>query len=177
MKRWSLEEDNILLENYNKIPFKEVMTLLPNRTENGIQWRAVFLGITNKRNKSWSKQEMDLIKSDLPLSEVATRTGRTYLAVNKKRALERDKMRNLHKVSKLTDVFDLSVIQKKIPIINPLSKSSNHFALLMSLKVGDSYEFPCNEVQILRNQIQRIPNRKFETKSWSKTTKRVWRIL
>ncbi|MGL5957260.1 MAG: hypothetical protein ACRCZZ_01450 [Phocaeicola sp.] len=170
MRRWTKEEDEYLLHHYKNVPFDDVRAYLSNRPNDAIRWRAKFvLGVASSKNKPWTVDELNILLSDLTISEVANLTGRTYSAVNKRRNLERAK-------GSLSELFDTSTIEKGVPNISRSSKSAQHFALLLELQVGDSYEFPANEYPLVRNQIQIITERKFESKKWSDGTRRIWRI-
>ena len=65
---WTTEEDKILIENYKDLGLKEVSKLLPNRTRNAINERAIKLGITehNSRGVPWTNKEIELLKKYYP---------------------------------------------------------------------------------------------------------------
>lgn len=69
---WSKEEDNIILDYYDKLGIK-IMNMLPSKSKDQIQHRAAVLGIkVNKKKtvkeeknikpkKRWSKEEIDIL--------------------------------------------------------------------------------------------------------------------
>lgn len=69
---WSKEEDNIILDYYDKLGIK-IMTMLPGKSKDQIQHRAAVLGIkVNKKKtvkekknikpkKRWNKEEIDIL--------------------------------------------------------------------------------------------------------------------
>lgn len=173
-KRWSEEEEVYLIENYGKIDTKEIASKL-QRTVASINWRAKSLNLSESRGKSWTTKEIELLLSDSPEKEIAEKLNRTVTAVRKKRAIVRAKKGFNFKKSKLKDLFDLSAIDEGVPNINRFSASSQHFALLHALAVGQSYEFPESEYAMLRNQVQLIPDKEFSTRKWTEKTRRVWR--
>lgn len=42
---WSLDEDNIVVRNYNKITLSSIAEMLPLRTRSGVMWRIKKLGL------------------------------------------------------------------------------------------------------------------------------------
>ncbi|MCT4665661.1 MAG: hypothetical protein N4A45_10545 [Flavobacteriales bacterium] len=173
-KEWSEVEINYLRENYGETPFSELKKEF-DRSDNSIRLKAKELGLTKRKNQAWTKEELEFLKSDMPISEIARRTGRTYSAVNKKRNLikKRTKLENSKNLDKY---FDFSHIDDDIPILDRSSKSSQHLALLSNLAIGQSYQYPTDEHPTVRNQINSFPSGKFITKKWSDNTRRVWRV-
>lgn len=173
MKKWSPTEDDYIVKNYNEKSFSEIKSKLPERSDNAIRRRAKDLGLTKSKGKEWTSTEIELVLSDLPESVIFKKTGRTVSAIRKKRAIEKAKLNENIDYSKF---FDLSSIEDNVPNINLNSKSSQYYAVLNSLQIGQSFEYPSNENGLVRNQIQLLPNKKFQTKFWSENTRRVWRI-
>ncbi len=54
-KRWTEQEDEVLRENYGKIPFKKISSILVGRTHHSITNRAWTIGVTRSLNK-WLKE-------------------------------------------------------------------------------------------------------------------------
>lgn len=50
-RRWSKDEDQFLKENYNKIPFEELVQHLNHRSKTAIRRRASHLKIAKKKEK------------------------------------------------------------------------------------------------------------------------------
>ncbi len=174
MKKWLQEDDDFLIENYKKLDFDDLKSrLIDTRTDDAIRWRAKHFGLTDKKNDSWSDEEIELVLSDLPIGIISKKINRTPTAINKKRAIEKAKQ---NKTSDYSKLFDLSAIENGVPNININSKSSQYFALLSSLEPGQSFEYPAKEKELVRNQIYLIPEKKFQTKKWTEKTRRVWRI-
>lgn len=174
MKKWLEEDDDFLIENYKKLDFEKLKSgLIDTRTDDAIRWRAKHFGLTDKKNYSWTDEEIDLIFSDLPIGIISKKINRTPTAINKKRAIEKAKQ---NKTSDYSKFFDLSAIENDVPNINLNSKSAQYFALLDSLTPGQSFEYPSAEKELVRNQIYLLANKKFQTKKWTETTRRVWRI-
>lgn len=173
MKRWSKIEDEYLIKNYNSKSFNEINDYLNDRTPDAIRYRAKALNLTVKKQDSWTSEEIDLILSDLSDLMVSKKIDRTVSAIRKKRLLEKHKLIGNVDYEKY---FDLSSIEDGVPVININSKSSQYFALLNVLKIGQSFEYPNDEKELVRNQIQIIPFKKFKTKKWTENTRRVWLI-
>lgn len=173
MKKWTSQEDDFLIKNYNENSFIKIKEFLHQRSDDAIRRRAKDLGLTQSKAKEWSSEEIEILKSDLPESLIVEKIGRTLSAIRKKKAIERAKLNTTVDYSKF---FDLSVIEDDVPKINKNSKSSHYYALLNSLKDGQSFEYPSNEKELVRNQIQLLPHKKFQTKKWNEDTRRVWRI-
>lgn len=89
---WNREDENIVRENYGKIPMKQVQNMLStSRTTDAIKHKAGQLGITNGRKSNFSPTEDDIIRkmyedaskeeilAELPgrsWSSIASRAGR-----------------------------------------------------------------------------------------------------
>lgn len=173
--RWTENEDNFLLKNYKSTAFDKILEHLKDRSENSIRWRVKFLGITQKKNGPWSDEELEILNKDLTSSEISKMIDRSVSAINKKRIIEKSKKVDKINKEQLKSMFDLSAIEKGIPNINKFSNSSQYFALLASMNVGESFEFPSDEYTLVRNQIKLFEEKDFETKKWSETSRRVWR--
>jgi hypothetical protein len=59
-KNWTIEEINILKENYGKIKSKEIINLLPKRSVNGIILKASQIGLKGNPSLTRRKVEVDL---------------------------------------------------------------------------------------------------------------------
>lgn len=174
MEKWTELEDNYLIENYNSKLFIDIAQYFKGRRSvDAIRRRAKDLRLTRSKSKEWSIEEIEMLLSDLPEKLISHKTGRTLSAIRKKRALERAKKNSDIDFSK---IFDLSAIENGVPNIKVNSKSSQYFALLSSMDIGQSFEFPEIESSLVRNQIYLLPDRKFQTRKWSDTSRRVWLI-
>lgn len=61
MGEWTIEEKEILKQNYNQIPMPELMVLLPGRSESDIRAKAFSLGLT-KKQKKWTLEEEEILR-------------------------------------------------------------------------------------------------------------------
>lgn len=165
-KKWTKEDDDFIIEHFKEISIKEISKKL-QRTENSIHLRASFLGLTQKRSAGWTEEEVKLLHTDRPIVEIARMIGRSVSAVNKKRAIERSKI-------KYYEYIDTSAIERNVPLIDRFSRSSQYLAMLQKMNVDESFEYPKNEHSILRNQILMIHDKKFITKKWTEDTRRCW---
>lgn len=168
--KWSESEIEYLKNNYNIVEFSEILKNI-NRKENAIRLKAKELGLTNTKPLRWTADEIAMLNEDLTDDEISQRIGRSVTAIRKKRIIINSQVNG----EKLVKLFDLSAIEKNIPMVSPLSTSTQHLAMLSALKVNESYEYPNDEMYLVRNQIQLIRDKKFITKKWTNTTRRVWR--
>lgn len=169
--KWSESEIEYLKSNYNNVEISEILKNI-NRKENAVRLKAKELGLTNSKPLRWTDDEIAMLNKDLTDEEISEKTGRSVTAIRKKRTIVNSQVNG----EKLAKLFDMSAIDKGIPIVSPLSASTQHLAMLSALKVNESYEYPDNEMNLVRNQILLIQNKKFTTKKWTETTRRVWRI-
>ena len=82
-KRWSEEEDKILLELYHSVSTEELLKLLPNRTKGSIIKRAKALCI-NEENRRWLDEEVTYLEEKwgiISVDCIAKKLGRTKNAI------------------------------------------------------------------------------------------------
>ena len=63
-KRWTPDEENIIISNYHSMSSKDLQKLLPGRTADAIQERAKLLGV--KKYNRWTEEEELLLKTFYP---------------------------------------------------------------------------------------------------------------
>lgn len=90
-KTWTDKERKIIFENYENIPMKELLSLLPNRSVNSINSfarRYNLISYNYKTNNMWKMEEINYIKNNwkiLPDKLIANNLKRTFRAVKAKR--------------------------------------------------------------------------------------------
>lgn len=87
---WTLEEKEILKNNYSKVSIDEILKLLPNRNKNMILSEAKILKLCSfSRSKQlWKEEEIQYIKDNWKLTPdkiMAEKLNRTFRAVKFKR--------------------------------------------------------------------------------------------
>jgi hypothetical protein len=174
-KHWTDQEDEYLKHNYGLIPLNQI-TMHLDRSVYAVRWRASFLGLTEKSNqKSWSKDEMVFLAenaSSHTYTELAALLGRSVSSV-------------AHKISelKITQLYshdtehDDSDIESDVPYRK--GKSNEYLRKLSKMKIGDSFLFPAEEYQTIRNMLKYLPERYYRTKTeeTDSQVKRIWRLL
>lgn len=167
-KHWSNEDTAFLRENYGILPIDELANRLA-RSEEAVRWRASDLGLTKKK-LNWSKDELILLAENLSshtYEELAAKLGRTVRSV-------------AHKVSELKIARNfkapkLEALESDITYYK--GKAGEYKALLSAMEVGQSFAYPTDEKQTIRNQILYFPDRVYRTRQIDATTRRVWRLL
>lgn len=78
---WPKEEEQVVIDNYEKFGYRKCLELLPNRTKTNIQAKAKQLGLTapraSKKNAAWQPEELEIIKKYYPIG--GTRLCKKYL--------------------------------------------------------------------------------------------------
>ena len=89
-RKWTEEEISIVVKNYDKFPFQDIMKMLPNRSKNSIiglakRYNLVSYGSTHNK---WSDNEIKYVIDNWELQPdkiIADKIGRTFRAVKAKR--------------------------------------------------------------------------------------------
>lgn len=72
MNNWSIIEENILKENYERYTNKEISEkFLPNRSPDSIMNKARAMGLKKPTNE-WSDEEIEILKKNYPTSDIKT---------------------------------------------------------------------------------------------------------
>lgn len=88
-RKWSLEEERILKENYSRISLNDLFTLLPQRTLSSIRGKARTMGLLSKfyLDGIYKEDEIDFLKSNyltMTNEKLAKTLNRTPLAIAQK---------------------------------------------------------------------------------------------
>jgi hypothetical protein len=172
-KRWSKQDTEYLQEHYNKLDIDKLVVRL-ERSQEAIRWHASSLGLTEKRTPTtyWSKEEEIYVAENwdkFTHKDMADRLGRTVRSVT-------HKVHNL-RIAKLLNGKSarLDAIENDVPFFE--GKTSEYRKLLASLEVNQSFVFPAEDYQTIKNQTKYFPDKVFRTKQEDKLTRRVWRLL
>lgn len=86
---WTAEEERILKENYETHTVKELLKLLPNRTEGSIYYHAGVLGLRKQKSvRGWTKYQDDFLKKnykEMNDEEISNIIGKSRRAVEARR--------------------------------------------------------------------------------------------
>lgn len=83
---WSDKEDGYLIENYKKMPKKELAIAL-KRTVSAVENRVSALGIADKASPRWTDSDLSILKKyykDWPTRKIAEKLGRSNRAIQAK---------------------------------------------------------------------------------------------
>ena len=125
---WTDDEVNILLENYSRVSMKEIMDMLPNRTQSAILGQARKYDLKSKfyLNRRWSDEDTQYLKDnyiDKSYDELSEYLGRTILAIK-----ERMYILDLHKPMEIAGYGNLYnyVRQRLVPWRNKIREENNY---------------------------------------------------
>ncbi len=161
-KKWTPEEDEILIKNYQKIHQQELTQLLINRTINGIAWRASRLNLKSPvklRKKEWQ----------VPLYEqLAKQRQSTKLYLRNKRQTEPRwcMFHNAkHRAKQQNIPFDIKINDITIPKMCPIFKKPFIFGANKSLPFSPSLDrknpklgYTKDNIWVISHKANRIKN-------------------
>lgn len=84
-KQWSEEDNKFLVENYNKMSYREIAEIL-NRAESTISLKAKKLGLNKSRSK-WNEEEVQYLKDNYMFKtykQIADELGKSTTAIAEK---------------------------------------------------------------------------------------------
>lgn len=169
-KHWSDEDIQYLNDNYGKVAIEELALRL-ERSVDSIRWQATQLQLADKKSY-WTKEEVLFLAqycTSLTYQDMADKLGRTVRSVA-------HKIHNL-KIAKLIEQVpcNLEAIEDGVPYYK--GKSGEYRVLLSKLEISQSFAYPEEDRQTLRNQINHFSDKVFRTRSEDDKTRRVWRLL
>ena len=106
MKRWTEEERDYLIQNYNKYSLQEMAEIL-GRSVCSVKCEATKHHV--KSNRFWTDEEVEFIEDhygDMTIKEIARKLGKDCVAVNNK--ITRMKMGAFHELSDYVTLSEFS---------------------------------------------------------------------
>lgn len=89
--KWTKQEEQFLIDNYDKLTNKEIAKILGRRNKNIIQNKAQKMGITKKirkiygNSKPWTKNDDDVVRNyygKMPAGNIGNKLGRSVSSIH-----------------------------------------------------------------------------------------------
>jgi len=156
---YTQEELDIIKEYYNKITTKELLKMLPYRTESGINTKANRIGLISR--EKWSDNDLEKLKliysnkTNSDLSEIFNRTPNAVMAQGLKMGLNKDDDEHLYitynREKLISDLKDFALVLGRTPIAQEISENKEMAHHITYIRCFNGYVNACQEAGLEPN--------------------------
>jgi len=156
---YSQEELDIIRKNYNKITTKELLKLLPYRTESGINTKANRMGLVSR--EKWSDEDLEKLrliysnKTNIELSNIFNRTPNSVMAQGLKMKLNKDPEEHLYiaynKEKLINDLKEFAQVLGRTPIAFEVNENKDMAHYHTYRRCFDGYVNACQSAGLEPN--------------------------
>lgn len=170
-KKWSNEDKAFVTKHYGKMNLNAICEKI-DRTEDAVRQFASANNLTaDFISIPWTREELLFLKKNylkLPINDICSMLERTKGSVIAKITI-------LRAHDGMLPAANTQQINKGIVFYS--GKQAQYRALMLALEIGDSFEYPTAERQMVNNCYPYFNDRIFSTKKIDDKSRRCWRVM